>query len=94
MQTSANAQGYNNSPNILITTVRIFIKFLSEMDLDSRAKKLLIISWNSSVECIPPPKTSNGAPDETKTADQIFLKISPEMHIGIRKSSLQFGIHP
>ena len=33
-QTSANAQGYNNSPNILITIDCIFIKSLSEIDLE------------------------------------------------------------
>ena len=35
-----------------------------------------------------------GAFDQTKTADHIFTKILPEMYIGIRKSSLQFGSHP
>ena len=35
-QTSANAQGYNNSLNIFKTTDRIFIKFLSEIDLEPR----------------------------------------------------------
>ena len=35
-QTSANTQGYNNSLIILITTDRIFIKFLSEIDLEPR----------------------------------------------------------
>ena len=92
MQTSANTQGYNNSPNILITTDRIFIK--KSFRDRSRAKKFLIIFWKSSVECMPPPNTRNGAPDETKTADYIFMNILPEMYIGIRKSSLQFGSHP
>ena len=39
--TSANNKGYNNSPNILITTDRIFIKFFVRDR--SRAKKVLII---------------------------------------------------
>ena len=33
---TVNAQGYDNSPNILITTGRIFIKFLPEIDLEPR----------------------------------------------------------
>ena len=60
----------------------------------SKAKKVLIIFWKLSVECISQPNTSNGTPDQTKTAGPIFMKILPEMYIGIRKSSLQFGIHP
>ena len=36
MQTSANAQGYNNSPNVLINTDLIFITFLPEIDLVPR----------------------------------------------------------
>ena len=56
--------------------------------------KVLLIFWKSSVECIPLPNDSNGAPNQTKTADHIFKNILPEMYIGIRKSSLQFGSHP
>ena len=84
-QTSANAQGYNNSPNILITTDRIFINFLPEIDLEP--KKVLIIFRKPSVEHIPPPNTSNDAPI---TTDHIFMKILPEMHQGPRKSPLHF----
>ena len=47
------------------------------------------------MEWIPPTNTSNGTPDQTKTGDHIFMKILPEMYIGIRKKSpLQFGSHP
>ena len=35
-QTSANAQGYITSPNILITTDHIFINFLTEIHLEPR----------------------------------------------------------
>ena len=91
-QTSANVQGYNNFRIILLTTDRIFAQFLSEINLEPR--KFPIIFWKSSMECVPPPNTSSGAPDQTKTDDLILMKILPEMYIGIRKSSLQFGIHP
>ena len=37
-----------------------------------------------------PPLNTNGAPNHTKTADHIFMKILPEMYIGIRTSSLRF----
>ena len=46
------------------------------------------------MERIPPPNTSNDAPDQTETADHIFMKISPEVHwvkevsIAIWKSSI------
>ena len=46
------------------------------------------------MERIPPPNTSNGAQDPTKTADHIFMKTLPDMYVGIRKSPLQFGSHP
>ena len=42
------------------------------------------------MECIPPPNTSNGAPDQTKTADHIFMKILPEMYTGILHYNLEF----
>ena len=75
VHTSANAQGYNNSLDILITTDRIFIKiFIRDR---SRAKKVLIIFWKSSMERIPPPNTSNGTPI---TTNHIFMKVLPEMY--------------
>ena len=46
------------------------------------------------MERVPLPNTSNGTPDQTKTADHIFMEILPEMYIGIRKSPLQFESHP
>ena len=77
------------TPNILITTDHIFIKLL-KIHLEPRKSSF----WKSYRESIPPPNTSNGAPDQTKTAGHIFMKILREMYIGIRKSSLQFESHP
>ena len=47
------------------------------------------------MERIPSPNTNNNTPDQTKTADHIFVKILPEMHwdkevsITIWKSSVE-----
>ena len=53
-----------------------------------------MIFWKSCIESIPPPSTSNGTPNEMITADHIFIKIIPEMYLGIRMSPLQFGSYP
>ena len=45
------------------------------------------------MEHIPPPNTSNGAPKQTKIADHIFMKILPQMYIGIRKSFVTSPLH-
>ena len=68
------------------------MKFLPEIHLEAR--RILIIFWKSSVKCIPLANASDGAPDQTKTAGPIFMKILPELYIWIRKSPLQFGSHP
>ena len=86
-QTSANARRYNNSSNILITTDRIFIKIFTRDT--SKAKKVLLIFRKSSVEHIPLPNTSNGTPDQMKTADHIFMKTYKEVSITIWKSSVE-----
>ena len=47
----------------------------------------------SSGERRPPATTRNGAPDHMISADQIFLKISLELYLRIRKFPLDFRNH-
>ena len=47
---------------------------------------------NSSVECRPPPSTSNGAPNQTITSDRFSMKILLEIYLAIRKSPLGYTL--
>ena len=54
-------------------------------------KEVTIKLFNLSVESIPPPSTSNDAPDQTITANHISAKVLSEIYLGIKKSMLHLG---